>query len=119
MASKGGFKGNRAVIGRILTDDPGVRAAVDSIAEDAQRRAGGDAEVLTYTTDRYVAALSVGADEQATDGAGTKSMAGAAGGFVSKAQWRRAFAEEIDGASEVARNTEGGYGGLPERKSSS
>ena len=114
MARKG-FTGNRKVIGDILKS-PEVGAALDEIAGPVASRSGG--VIDAYTTDRQVRAINVGAEEQAIDGVATKAIAevqGQARGFRSRAQWRRAFAVKVSGASDMAHATDGGYAGLPEK----
>ena len=115
MARRKGFQTNRKVIGDILKNDPGVVAALRSIGDDAKNRAGGDAELREYTTDRHVVSLEVDAEEQAIDGVGTRAVNEAAAAFRSRRQWRRAFAEGDDDAHERAKATTKGYRGLPER----
>lgn len=77
MARKHGFVANRAGIGLILQNDPGIIAAVTAAAEEMaaqdQRLA-----VDVYTTDRFVAAIVVDGESQAKHGSATKA-AGAVG----------------------------------------
>lgn len=122
MARKQGFVPNKKNIGLILKEDSGIGAALDDIADDAAAKAGGI--VVASVTDRQVRSVVVGAEEQAIDGAATKAMGETAGqragqnqnrGFVSRRQWRRAFAEGASNADERAKATPGGYSGLPER----
>lgn len=123
MAPKQGFVANKSVIGQMLKSDPGVGAALDDIADDMAGQSGGTVE--SYVTDRQARAVVVSAEAQAIDGVATKAAAATAGrragrnqrkGFVSKRQWRRAFAEEVADAEDIAHATEGGYRGLPEQK---
>lgn len=72
MAPKQGFKGNRAVIGRILREDPGVAAALDAVADPVAGRSGGT--VRKYVTDRQVVSVEVDAEAQAVDGAATRAL---------------------------------------------
>jgi hypothetical protein len=55
----------------VLHNDPGLKRAVKEIAEEGARKAGGHVE--EYHTDRYVAAIVVGAEDQAEHGAATKA----------------------------------------------
>ncbi|MCV7230669.1 hypothetical protein [Mycolicibacterium komossense] len=123
MARKQGFVPNRKNIGLILKEDSGIAAALDDIAEDAAAKAGG--QVVKYVTDRQARSVVVDAEAQAIDGTATKAMGETAGqrsgrnqngGFVSRSQWRRAFATGLSDAEERAKATSGGYSGLPERK---
>lgn len=72
MAQRGGFKGNRRVIGEILKSDPGVGAALDAIADPVAARAGG--RVRKYVTDRQVRSVEVDAADQAINGSATKAL---------------------------------------------
>lgn len=74
MGRRKGFVANRAAIGRILKTDPGIQAALDSIAEPLAEKAGGTVD--SYTTDRAVRAVMVDGQAQAKDGALTKAAGG-------------------------------------------
>lgn len=76
MAKKG-FKRNPKTISNILKNDPNLQAAVRAAAERVADNAG-DAEIVEYETDRFVAGVKVDADRQAKDGVATRA-AGAAG----------------------------------------
>lgn len=114
MAQRKGFRANRRTIGNILKSDPGVVSAVDEIADDAAGRIDGG-EVRKRTTDRHVAEVFVGAEDQAVNGSGTRAVNEAAAAFASRRQWRRSFKLGESDASERAHATPGGYAGLPER----
>lgn len=68
---KQGFVANRAGIGRIMKNDPGIQAALDAIADPLAEKAGGKVEA--FTTDRAVRAVVVDAADQAKDGVATKA----------------------------------------------
>ncbi|ORA24892.1 hypothetical protein [Mycobacterium aquaticum] len=68
---KEGFVADRKAIGRIMKNDPGLKAFIHGIAEKGASRAGGHVE--DYTTDRTVSAVVVGAEDQAKNGAATKA----------------------------------------------
>lgn len=67
-----GFHLDKAAIGRIAKRDEGIKAKLAEEAATAAAKAGGHVE--TYVTDRSVAAVVVGAEDQAANGAGTKAM---------------------------------------------
>lgn len=67
-----GFHMDKRAIGRIAKTDPGIKARLDKEATESAQRAGGHVE--TYTTDRAVAAVVVGAEDQAANGAATKAV---------------------------------------------
>lgn len=48
---------------------------INALAQQLAAKAGPDAEVAEYTTDRAAAAVSVPADQQARDGVLTKAVA--------------------------------------------
>lgn len=66
-----GFHMDKAAIGRIMKNDKGIKARIAEIAEKAADKAGGHVE--TYVTDRSVAAVVVGAEDQAANGSATKA----------------------------------------------
>ena len=68
---KQGFVRNKAVVGRILKNDPGIQSALDAIANPMAAKAGGTVD--SYTTDRAVRAVMVDGNAQAKDGAATKA----------------------------------------------
>lgn len=70
---KKGFRGNRRVIGAILQSDPGVAAALESVADEAAARSGGTAQARK-TTDRQGFVVLVDPEAQAVDGVGTKAF---------------------------------------------
>lgn len=72
MAPRGKFVLNKPAIGRIAKRDRGIKAALHKIAGPAATKAGGHVE--EYETDRSVAAVVVGEEDQAANGAGTKAM---------------------------------------------
>lgn len=113
MAARKGFRGNRAAIGRILRDDPGIGAALEAIAERTADESGGT--VRKYTTDRQVVAVDVGAEDQAVNGAGTRAI-NRVRAFASKRDWRRAFAAGDADASRRAHASPS-YSSLPESSS--
>lgn len=55
----------------VLHNDPGLQKAIKGIAEAGAAKAGGHVE--EYHTDRYVAAIVVGAEDQAKHGSATKA----------------------------------------------
>lgn len=131
MAATGKFKMNKRTIGHIMKHDGGLSQAVDDVAADVAADAGPNATVDTYTTDRHVGGVVVPAADQARSGTATRAAQGVASraerpsstgspssgvGFVSRAQWRRAFAVGLAGADEAARAS-GSYASLPERSS--
>lgn len=69
---KKGFVANKAGIGRILREDPGIGAALDAIAEPAAAEAGGTVDA--YVTDRQVRSVLVDPEDQAIEGVGTRAM---------------------------------------------
>lgn len=71
MAARGHFVMNKPAIGRIAKRDRGIKAALHNIAAPAATKAGGHVE--EYETDRSVAAIVVGAEDQAANGAATKA----------------------------------------------
>lgn len=72
MAKRQGFAGNRATIGRILREDPGVAAALDAVADPVAARSDGTKR--KYVTDRQVVSVEVDAEAQAVDGAVTRAL---------------------------------------------
>lgn len=74
MASSG-FKLNRAGGAVVLKEI--AAPAINAIAERIGAKAGPDAQVSKYTTDRAAAAVSVPAEQQARDGVLTKAAAAA------------------------------------------
>jgi hypothetical protein len=62
---------DRRAIGRIAKTDPGIKAMLAKLAAAAAAKAGGHVE--SYTTDRAVSAIVVGAEDQAADGVATKA----------------------------------------------
>lgn len=68
---KEGFVRNKAAVGRILKNDPGIQAALDAIANPLADKAGGT--VKSYTTDRAVRTVMVDGAAQAKDGVATKA----------------------------------------------
>lgn len=105
----------------MLKYDKALGAGLDEIADDAAREAGGTVE-KQVTSKRQVRLVRITAESQAVDGAGTKAISRVAAarsgrGFVSRRQWRRAFAIGLSSASDIARDTSGGYEGLPEKAS--
>lgn len=80
--SDAGFKltpAGKAAIGDIAKNHPGIKAVVRAVAADVLSRAPG-AHIAEYTTDRFVNAIQVPADEQAKHGTATKAFG--AGGMV-------------------------------------
>ena len=67
-----GFHMDRRAIGRIAKTDPGIKAELAKIAAESAQRAGGHVE--SYTTDRAVEAVVVGAEDQAANGSATKAV---------------------------------------------
>lgn len=67
----GKFVLNRRWGAHVLHNDPGLQKAIKGIAEAGAEKAGGHVE--EYHTDRYVAAIVVGAEDQANDGVATKA----------------------------------------------
>lgn len=116
--AKAKFKLNKRWGAHVLHNDPGLRARLDEIAEAGATKAGGHVE--TYQTDRHVAAIVVGAEDQAKDGVATKAMAEVAAEarpFHSRREWRFAFRAGLDNARARARATRArgkSYIGLPE-----
>lgn len=76
MAKKG-FTRNAKTISNILKNDPKLQVAVRAAAERVADNAG-EAEIVEYETDRYVAGVRVDAVRQARDGVATRA-AGEAG----------------------------------------
>lgn len=72
MAKRQGFTGNRAVIGRILREDPGLAAALDAVADPVAARSDGTKR--KYVTDRQVVSVEVDAEAQAVDGVATRAL---------------------------------------------
>ena len=56
----------------ILHNDPGVKKAIKGIATEGAHKAGGHVE--TYNTDRFVAAIVVGEEDQAKHGSATRAV---------------------------------------------
>jgi hypothetical protein len=71
----------KAAIGNIAKNHPGIKAVVRAVAADVLARAPG-AHVAEYTTDRFVNAIQVPADEQAKHGTATKAF-GSTGRVIS------------------------------------
>jgi hypothetical protein len=74
MAKKG-FKRNPAAIAKILRTDPAGQAAVRAAAEKIIAKTGdSEAHIEEYQSkDRFVAAVVVGADNQAKHGTATRA----------------------------------------------
>lgn len=72
MPPVGKFVMSKRWAAHVLHNDPGMKARVLGIATDGAAKAGGHVE--EYHTDRYVAAIVVGAEDQANDGAATKAV---------------------------------------------
>ena len=68
------FTLNRKGVAEILKGGE-IAAGVNAVAGQVKARAGDDAEVDTYTTDRKAAAVRVPADQQARDGLLTRAAA--------------------------------------------
>lgn len=119
MAPRGKFKLNKRTVGMIAKRDPLLARAVDAAAGDIADKSGPTATVDTYTTDRHVAGVVVGATDQAKNGVATKAaqqtVADNAGKpFVSRAQWRFGFRNQASQAAGRARRSPS-YRSLPER----
>jgi hypothetical protein len=71
MAPRGKFVMSKRWAASVLHRDPGLQAAIRGIAKDGADKAGGHVE--EYHTDRFVAAIVVGAEDQANGGAATKA----------------------------------------------
>lgn len=67
-----GFHMDRRAIGRIAKHDPGIKAELERLAAESADKAGGHVE--SYTTDRAVSAVVVGAEDQAANGSATKAV---------------------------------------------
>lgn len=63
----------KAVIANMAKNHPGIKAAVQAVAKRVLAAAPG-AHLVEYTTDRYVNAIQVPADEQAKHGVATKAF---------------------------------------------
>lgn len=74
MSKPAKFKLNYKGLGEVLRA-PRTAAAVNAAAAELRDRAGPDAELNEYTTDRRAASISVPAEQQATDGLLTKAAA--------------------------------------------
>lgn len=75
-----GFKRNAKAIGDILKNDEGGKAAVMAAAkrvlaeiQSGANNASAEGSITEYETDRYVAGVTVRADDQARDGVATKA----------------------------------------------
>ncbi len=69
------FKLNRKGGAEVLNEL--AASAVNDLARQIAASAGDDAELSEYTTDRAAAAVSVPADQQATDGVLTRAASAA------------------------------------------
>lgn len=69
----------KAAIADMAKNHPGIQAVVRAVAADVLKRAPG-AHLAEYTTDRFVNAIIVPADEQAKHGTATKAFG--SGGMV-------------------------------------
>lgn len=126
MAPRGKFKLDRRTVRMIAREDRRLAAAVDEVAEDVARQAGPSATVDHYTTDRHVGGVVVPATDQARDGRLTRAaqrtaarnaalgIESVARPFTSRAAWRRAFANNEQGAARRAA-VSASYAALPER----
>ncbi|MFE3196262.1 hypothetical protein ACFXHA_45205 [Nocardia sp. NPDC059240] len=65
---------NRAAVAKLLKS-PEIAAQINAAAHRIAAAAGDDAEVDEYTTDRNAAAVKVGAERQAAEGALTRAAA--------------------------------------------
>lgn len=68
------FKLDYKGVGEVLKS-PDTAAAINALAAQIAARAGGDAEMDDYTTDRRAASVRVPADQQARDGLLTRAAA--------------------------------------------
>lgn len=75
-----GFRLNRKVVGQMLKSAP-VAAETVAAADKIKGRAGDNATIDEYTTDRAVAGIVVPAIDQARDGKLTKAV-GSLGGNI-------------------------------------
>lgn len=71
----------KAAIANMAKNHKGIQAAVRAVGQAALANAPG-AHLVEYTTDRFVCALQVPADEQAKNGTATKAF-GAIGKTIS------------------------------------
>lgn len=71
----------KAAIADMAKNDPGIKAVVRKVAAGVLKRAPG-AHLAEYTTDRFVNAVIVPADEQIKHGTATKAFGG--GGMTLK-----------------------------------
>lgn len=76
--AKAGFKLNRRTVAEILKSDEG-RAALRVVAEQIRERAGAEAFLEEYETDRAVVGVMVPADQQARHGVATRAANEVAG----------------------------------------
>ncbi|WP_431231527.1 hypothetical protein ACQ856_18365 [Mycolicibacterium psychrotolerans] len=123
----GKFTLNRRTVSQIAKHDGKLADAVDDVAAEVAHRSGPGATVDTYTTDRHVGGVIVGAADQARDGVATKAAQSVAAGadrpptrggvrgFSSRAEWRHEFARGASNADARARASRA-YHSLPERK---
>jgi hypothetical protein len=65
----------KAQIGDIAKNHPGIRSVVRAVAADVLSRAPG-AHIAEYVTDRFVNAVIVDAADQAKNGTATKAFGG-------------------------------------------
>jgi hypothetical protein len=118
MARGGKFKLNRRTVRHIMREDDKLGEALVDVAEEMKDRAGPTATIDEYKTDRQVAGIVVGANEQARDGVATRAAqqtaANRARPFRSRAEWRHAYATAAANASRRARASRG-WASLPER----
>lgn len=122
-APAGKFKLNRKTVRELARGfgpgGPALKAAVHGAAEETLAKAGPNATIDDYRTDRVVSGIVVPADEQARDGVATRAAQQTSAEhktrpFVSRAQWRRGYLVDEAEAHKRAK-VSARYSSLPER----